>query len=1218
MTPGRRRSLLLGGLLLTATVGACDAPRSATPPEPPMDGALTGAVRVEGVGMQGVSVTLAGPLARSANTDAAGRFRFDGLGEGSYSVSVAGLPDDADFSTTSASATLSRAQPTATLDFSGAWKRDATLSVLVRVDGVGLEAATVRLSGPEATSGTTDGAGSTTFEGLRRGTWEVTLEGYDPLLYDFPSRTATVAVDGSAPVELAFDGTEIPQPPNAPTGLVATAAGADAIELTWSDASDDEDRFEVDGREPGGAWALLAAPSAGETSYTDSGLDPASTWTYRVRACNEAGGCSAPSSEAAATTLDVPPTPPTGLAATATGPNDVRLSWSDTSGNEERFEVERRGAASGGAPAGPWAAAGTTGANATEYDDGGLSPATTYEYRLRACNALGCSAFTSPATATTDDVPPLPPTGPAVVVTGATSLRLTWSDASDNEDRFDVQRREGGAGAWEAAGTAPADAGAFDDIGLSVTTEYGYRVRACNEAGCSDWTTEATGTTADVPPLTPTDLTAGADGENAIDVSWTDASANETGFELQSGPDGASWAPLVSLPAGSTSHADGGLAPGTTRYYRVRACNGDGCSDWSSAASATTEVSPPVAPSGLSVSADGEDAIDVTWTDESDNETSFRVQRSADGSSWSARTTRSANSESWTDTGLSAGETWHYRVRACNAGGCSGWSNSDSATTDTQPPSGLNLSVGGVYINQRVQRLEGDVPLVADVDGYLRVFVVANESNTASPDVRVEFYLGGGLAHSETISAPGGSVPQTVNEGTLGSSWNVRVDGSLIQPGLELKVVLDPSDEVSESVESDNDWPAGGGVEELDVRDTPTFEVTFVPIHQTVNGRVGDVDAGNASNFLEETLAMLPFADADFDIRAEYSTDLGPVEAGGANWGAVLSELNALRSADGSSRFYYGVLNVSYGGGTAGIGYVGWPPVALGWDKPGSAGSIAAHEWGHNLGRRHSPGCGAGSPDASYPHAGGGIGHWGLEVPTLSVKSPSSYRDFMSYCGPEWISDYVFERIIDAVAPAPFSGTVSRLASLTAPRPAEPGLLVWGRVEGGRLILEPALEVDAPSSLPARGGDYSIEGRSPGGEVLFRYDFDPVAVADLPGDQGHFSFVVPLRTFDRAALAEIRLTSSRTPALAVRRASDRPEPAPGEDSALVNRLGEAVAEVAWNALDYPMVVVRDAETREVLSLGRSGRVRVAPLSDRIELEFSNGLRAVDTIVRSWR
>ncbi|HKK93823.1 MAG TPA: fibronectin type III domain-containing protein, partial [Longimicrobiales bacterium] len=485
MLSGRRWIGLLGAASLFAAA-SCDSGSPATStdaPEPaPVQGSVTGSVQIESTGVEGLQISLAGPVTRTSATDAGGRFRFDGLDEGSYVVTVSGLPSDAAFEASDSTVSISRDRPAATVDFAGTWKRDASIEVTVRVDGVGFEAATVTLQGPDTSFdtpiGTTDGAGTVIFEGLRRATWGVTLTGYDPLLHDFPSPTVSVAATDANRRTVAFDGTEIPQIPTSPVGLVATSAGSDTIGLEWTDASDDEERFEIERRASDGTWGLLDTVAAGDTSFHDTGLAPATTWAYRVRACNVAG-CSSPSNEAEATTDEVPPAPPADLTVSATGPTTADVAWTDASDNETRFELERRTAASGGGstPAGPWSTVATPAEDAGTFSDTGLDPATTYEYRIRACNGAGCSDFSATAVMTTDDVPPSSPTDPAVVVTGATTLRVTWTDTSDNEDHFDVERRPGGAGAWSAVGSAAADVTRFDDSGLVATTAYGYRVR---------------------------------------------------------------------------------------------------------------------------------------------------------------------------------------------------------------------------------------------------------------------------------------------------------------------------------------------------------------------------------------------------------------------------------------------------------------------------------------------------------------------------------------------------------------------------------------------------------------------------------------------------------------------------------------------------------------------------------------------------------------------
>ena len=100
----------------------------------------------------------------------------------------------------------------------------------------------------------------------------------------------------------------------------------------------------------------------------------------------------------------------------------------------------------------------------------------------------------------------------------------------------------------------------------------------------------------------------------------------------------------------------------------------------------------------------------------------------------------------------------------------------------------------------------GDVPLVQGRNAFLRVFVVANGSNTAKPTVRVRLYQGGTLAQTLTINARRGSTPTGVQEGTLSSSWNIPVPASLIAPGLSVLADVDPSNAIAETNETDNSF----------------------------------------------------------------------------------------------------------------------------------------------------------------------------------------------------------------------------------------------------------------------------------------------------------------------------------------------------------------------------------------------------------------------------
>jgi hypothetical protein len=93
-------------------------------------------------------------------------------------------------------------------------------------------------------------------------------------------------------------------------------------------------------------------------------------------------------------------------------------------------------------------------------------------------------------------------------------------------------------------------------------------------------------------------------------------------------------------------------------------------------------VSPPTAPSGLNATATSSTEIDLSWTENSSNVTSFVVQRSPDGSTgWTQVGSTAATTTTYANTGLAASTTYYYRVLASGPGGTSSPSNVASATT---------------------------------------------------------------------------------------------------------------------------------------------------------------------------------------------------------------------------------------------------------------------------------------------------------------------------------------------------------------------------------------------------------------------------------------------------------------------------------------------------------------------------------------------------------
>ena len=172
-------------------------------------------------------------------------------------------------------------------------------------------------------------------------------------------------------------------------------------------------------------------------------------------------------------------------------------------------------------------------------------------------------------------------------------------------------------------------------------------------------------------PLAPTGLTATAQSSTEILLSWTDASANESGFKIHESTDGEVFFLIGQVGPDVATALVTGLDDSTTYHFIVSAYNGAGSSN-SDVAICATPASPPVpdAPSDLIASPWSDSEVRLSWADNSSDETSFLIERSSDGEAWTESGTVSADTTSAFDSGLPSGTVYYYRVLACNAVGC--------------------------------------------------------------------------------------------------------------------------------------------------------------------------------------------------------------------------------------------------------------------------------------------------------------------------------------------------------------------------------------------------------------------------------------------------------------------------------------------------------------------------------------------------------------------
>lgn len=576
-----------------------------------------------------------------------------------------------------------------------------------------------------------------------------------------------------------------PSVPAAPQALRVGSPSASTLSLTWVDASSDETGFRIErAAAEAGPFATVGTAGAGAQQYTDSGLAAATRYYYRVRAQNGSGDSDASNVDTGAT-LPVPsavPNAPAELAAADPTSASLRLVWNDRSSDETGFKVEI-----GSSPGGSFTAAGTVGADVATFTVNGLAPATTYYFRVRATNGSGDSDASNVAAGSTLALPlqaPNAPTGLAAVNITSSSLVLTWTDASDNETGFEVERSSSGGTGFTTIATLPANTPRYQVHGLSPQTAYSFRLRALNGAGASAYTAMVTVTTLATPtlPAAPANLAVGGATTNSLKLTWADRSDNETGFRIERSTSASTGFALIATTAADVHEfVDTQLAASTNYYYRVNAVSTVGVSAYTAVAGGTTAAPPPAvpaAPDTLTVEAPGDGSLALHWADRSDNETAFEIERRESAQyDFSQVASLAAGTTGWVNTGLVASNLYYFRVRARNDAGASAWSNIASATpggtlqTITFYPAASNVAkYSGLDPQAQTTAYPNQGPVVGTVTsgGWTTMFRSAVQFNLAA--------LGGKTIERATLNLKAFAVSPTVSAafqvGAIGSPWS--------------------------------------------------------------------------------------------------------------------------------------------------------------------------------------------------------------------------------------------------------------------------------------------------------------------------------------------------------------------------------------------------------------------------------------------------------------
>jgi cellulose 1,4-beta-cellobiosidase len=373
---------------------------------------------------------------------------------------------------------------------------------------------------------------------------------------------------------------------------------------------------------------------------------------------------------------DVPNTPPTvaisspteGSAFTAPANITITANASDSDGNVAQVDFYAGNTLVGSDTVAPFSVSWTNVA------------AGNYALTATATDNRGATVTSAAVNIVVSQPPPPAPNG-LTATAGDSQVSLSWQ-SSVGATSYSIKRGTASGGPYNTVASGIGSP-VFTDTSVINGVTYYYVATAIGTGGESANSNEASATpiAPAVPPGAPAGLNATA-GNAQVSLTWNN-SADATSYSVKrSTVSGGPYSAIVTGLTG-TSYTDSTALNGTTYYYVVTASNSAGESANSSQVSATP-TAPPTAPSGptnLGATAVSNTQINLAWSDNSNNETGFIVERSTNGNSYSQVVTLGSNVTSYANTGLSSNRKYYYRVRAYNAVGSSAYSNVATAKT---------------------------------------------------------------------------------------------------------------------------------------------------------------------------------------------------------------------------------------------------------------------------------------------------------------------------------------------------------------------------------------------------------------------------------------------------------------------------------------------------------------------------------------------------------
>ncbi len=389
--------------------------------------------------------------------------------------------------------------------------------------------------------------------------------------------------------------------PSAPANLTGSMIVEDVL-LDWDAPLDDGTGspstgtpiiiYNIERKTGVGAYSFLANTTNNTSAYFDTTPISGGNYTWKVRAVNALGFSPFSNEFSLIVAPTFPPNAPTALTATTVSGSQIDNQWVAPVGGDPptSYVLQRKHVGFTG-----FVTVATIPFPTLFYNNTGLLSGNTYDFRVRADNGAGSSAYSNIASATTYTVPSAPQTLNAVTFSN-TQIDLSWVQPSyvgGGITTYSIYRETPVGGGFAFVANVSGVTLSYNDLGLTQNTVYNYRVSATNLVGTGVYSNQDNDMTQGVPDP-PINLAFDTNGVSVIDVDWDNpvytGGVPITGFSIQQavGIGGTFVTVTPNHPATPTDKTYTGLLQDTYYIYRIATKNLYGTGAYSANLTAST------------------------------------------------------------------------------------------------------------------------------------------------------------------------------------------------------------------------------------------------------------------------------------------------------------------------------------------------------------------------------------------------------------------------------------------------------------------------------------------------------------------------------------------------------------------------------------------------------------------------------------------------------